>query len=438
MRFSKSSYVGTVYRDSELGTTLCWRENTDPVLVRSVDKPGLSILACFVLILCAGCGGGGEASSGGAGSGSGGDGGSVSAGGWQGCAALPASNQPSGSLGGLVDAAVASKMKSTGMPGITVAVAKNGKLLYAQGYGYADLSTCQPMPADAEMQIGSLTKQFTAAAVLQLQKAGLVDIDRTVVSYLPAYAFDPRITLRMLLNQTSGLQDYIDFPSLRQYGAGGAAESVALNAIVEAPLLFAPGSAYSYSNSNYFILGSVIEAVTSQTYPDYLQASVFTPAGLNNTFYTRPSPSASPYIPGPSGPVAGTIPDPSAYFAAGALWSNVQDLATWDAALLAGKVVAPELLKLLVTPAAVPYFQQSIPSDYGMGWILGGSVAGHPFVWHNGQTVSYTSFNGVFTDDGFSLTVLTNYSVPEPAALLSFGETLIQGICNAPATAGDC
>lgn len=401
----------------------------------------LPILACFVLVLCAGCGAGGEASTaggGGAGSGSAGGGGSVSTGGGQGCAALPASNQPSGSLGAVVDAVVASEMVSAGMPGITVEVAKDGTLLYAQGYGYADLSTCQPMPVDAEMQIGSITKQFTAAAVLQLQKAGLVDIDRTVVSYLPAYAFDPRITLRMLLNQTSGLQDYLYFPSLQQYGAGGAAESVALNAIVQAPLLFTPGSAYSYSNSNYFILGSVIEAVTSQTYADYLQASVFAPAGLNNTFYTRPSPSASPYVPGSGGPVAGTIPDPSAYFAAGALWSNVQDLATWDAALLNGKVVAPELLKLLVTPAAVPYFQQSIPSDYGMGWVLGGTLAGHPFVWHNGQTVSYTSFNGVFTDDGFTLTILTNYSVQEPAPLLKFGETVIRGICNATATAGNC
>jgi D-alanyl-D-alanine carboxypeptidase len=401
----------------------------------------LQILACFVLALCAGCGGGGETSSaggGGAGNGSGGGGGGASTGGGQGCAALPASNQPNGSLGALVDAAVASEMKSAGMPGITVAIAKDGRLLYAQGYGYADLSTCQPMLADAEMQIGSLTKQFTAAAVLQLQKAGQVDIDRTVVSYLPAYAFDSRITLRMLLNQTSGLQDYLYFPSLQQYGASGAAESVALNAIVQAPLLFTPGSAYYYSNSNYFILGSVIEAVTSQTYADYLQANVFAPAGLTNTFYTRPSPSASPYVPGPSGPVAGGIPDPSAYFAAGALWSNVQDLAMWDAALLDGKVVAPELLKLLITPAAVPYFQRSNPSDYGMGWVVGSTVAGHQFVWHNGQTVSYTSFNGVFVDDGFSVTILTNYSVPEPAPLLSFGETLMQEICNASATVGGC
>jgi len=146
-----------------------------------------------------------------------------------------------------------------------------------QGYGYADLNTHQAMSADTVMQIGSVTKQFTAAAILQLQDAGLLDIDRTVVSYLPTYAFDPRITLRMLLNQTSGLWDYLYMPSLQQYGATGAPESTVLNAVVAAPLLFDPGSAFNYSNSNYYILGSVIEAVSSQTYPDYLAARVFAP-----------------------------------------------------------------------------------------------------------------------------------------------------------------
>src|SRR4051794_25303299 len=139
------------------------------------------LLEVSVVALLTGCGGGGES---------------------------PVDNNESpvgdNSLGGIVDAAVAAEMKAQGMPGMTVAIARNGVILYAQGYGYADLSTHQPMPADAVMQIGSITKQFTATAILQLQDAGLLDIDRTVVSYLPNYAFDPRITLRMLLNQTSG------------------------------------------------------------------------------------------------------------------------------------------------------------------------------------------------------------------------------------------
>ena len=335
------------------------------------------------------------------------------------------------SLGSIVDAAVAAEMKAQGMPGMTVAIARNGVILYAQGYGYADLSTHQTMSADTVMQIGSVTKQFTATAILQLQDAGLLDIDRTVVSYLPHYGFDPRITLRMLLNQTSGLQDYLNMPSLQQYAAGGAPESTVLNAVVAAPLLFDPGSAFNYSNSNYYILGSVIEAVSFETYAGYLAERVFAPAALNNTSYLRPASSASPYTRGSNGPVAGNIPDPSAFFAAGQLWSNVQDLASWDAALLNGKLIPRTSFNSMITPAAAPDFQQSDPSTYGMGWIVGSNVSGHPFIWHNGGTGSYTAFNGLLTDDGFSVTVLTNYTLNEEVPLLQFGQNLLQAICNA-------
>lgn len=379
------------------------------------------LVGSIALSLCAGCGSG-------AGHGTAGSGETNS------CPALPASNQPNGSLGAIVDGVVATQMPSLGTPGMTVAVAKNGLVLYAQGYGYADLSTCEPMAADAEMQIGSVTKQFTAAAVLQLQAAGLIDIDNTLVSYLSSYPFDRRITLRMLLNQTSGLQDYLNLPSLQQYAL---TESAVLNAIAQTSLLFAPGTAYAYSNSNYYILGAVIEAVTAQSYADYMAGNVFARAGLTGTFYLRPAASASPYAPGPSGPVAGTIPDPSVYFSAGQLWSNVQDLAKWDAALMAGKLIPQALVTLMLTPAPVPFFQQSTPSDYGMGWVID-SFSGHPFAWHNGETSSYTAFNGLFTDDGFAVTVLTNYRVEEATPLLTIEEALISAICAAPATSGSC
>jgi CubicO group peptidase (beta-lactamase class C family) len=328
-------------------------------------------------------------------------------------------------------------MTSQHLPGMTVAIAKNGSILYAQGYGYADLSACTQMQSSAEMNIGSITKQFTAVAILQLQNAGKLDIDQPLITYLPAYAFDARITLRMLLNQTSGLQDYLNFPELQQYITGAPA-SIALNAIVQRTLHFTPGTAFEYSNSNYFILGSVIEAVSGSSYPDYLMAHLFAPAGLANTFYTRPAQSAAPYMPGSSGPVPGIVPDSSAYFAAGALWSNVQDLAGWDAALLGGREVPPAQVTLMMTPPPVPVFGSTVASYYGMGLVQTGPVAGHPFVWHNGQSLSYTGFDGVFTDDGFAVTVLTNYPTAEDTPLLNFTIALINTICTSPGTAGNC
>lgn len=409
------------------------------------------------LLLCYGCGGGGSSApvaggpgastggdggTGGGGTGGTGGGGGGSGGGSSGGACPPpTAGSPSGSqtaLTTVVDPLVLQEISAQGLPGMTVAVAKNGAILYSQGYGYADLSTCLQMPANAEMQIGSVTKQFTAAAVLQLDATGALDIDKPLVTYLPAYAFDARITLRMLLNQTSGLQDYITFPELQQY-ITGAPESVALNAMVQRSLDFTPGTAFEYSNSNYFILGSVIEAVTSGTYADYLAAHVFTPAGLSNTFYQRPAQSAAPYEPSATGPTPGRIPDSSVYFAAGALWSTVQDLTAWDAALFGSTAVVSQSARTaMLTPPSVPYFQSSAPSDYGMGLIQGGSLAGHPFVWHNGQTISYTSFNGVFTDDGFSIAILTNFPTEEQVPLLNFAQSLLESICNSTAGASSC
>ena len=349
----------------------------------------------------------------------------------QSCPAIPPP-APS-SLGSIVDGLVANEMAAQGLVGMSVAIAKNGTILYSQGYGYADLSTCQTVQPATIFQIGSVTKQFTAAAVLQLQNAGKLNIDDTVVSYLGSYAFDSRITLRMLLNQTSGLQDFHTFPDASSW-INGVPEATVLSQIAAASLLFTPGSAYSYSNSNYFVLGSVIETVSGMSYSDYMAANIFQPVGLSSTTYARPAVSASPYN-SSHGP--GQISDPSYNFASGAMWSNVEDLATWDAELRNGKVIPAPLFTVMVTPANAPNFPQGGASSYAMGWVKG-TVVGHPFVWHNGETLSYTAFNSVFLDDGFSVSLLTNVAVTEDVPFFNVADQIIQGICTTSATAGSC
>jgi D-alanyl-D-alanine carboxypeptidase len=371
--------------------------------------------ATFLLIACslAACGGGASTPSA------------------QSCPLLP-TPAPS-SLGSIVDGLVENEMAAQGLVGMSVAVAKNGTVLYSQGYGYADLSTCEAVQPATVFQIGSITKQFTAAAVLQLQNAGTLNIDNPVATYLASYPFDPRITLRMLLNQTSGLPDYHDFPAANSW-INGVPEQTVLRQIASATLLFTPGTAYAYSNSNYFVLGSIIEAASGTTYSDYLAVNIFQPVALSSSSYLRPAASASPYN-AAHGP--GLIEDPSYNFAAGALWSNVQDLATWDAALLNGKVIAAPLFTVMVTPANVPDFPQGQPSKYAMGWVRG-TVVGHPFVWHNGETFSYTAFNAVFLDDGFSVSLLANGALNEDVPFFSLADHIIQGICTTSATAGNC
>lgn len=325
-------------------------------------------------------------------------------------------------------------MQAQGLPGITVTIAKNGAVLYSHGYGYANLSTCQPVQPATEFQIGSVTKQFTAAAILQLQNAGSLNIDNTVLTYLPTYPFDPRITVRMLLNNTSGLADYMTFPASASWWANGVSQTTVIGQITQAPLLFSPGSAFSYSNSNYFILGAIIEAVSSVSYPNYMATNIFQPLGLAHTSYLQPSTSASPYV---TGQLPGVVWDPSVPFSAGALWSDVQDLAIWDAALRNGNVIPAPLFTLMVTPPSVPDHQLGSPSIYGMGWVRSPTPVsgGHTAVFHNGMTPTYTAFNSMFLDTGFSVTALTNLA---PANLQDFGISLNDAICTSAATAANC
>jgi len=363
------------------------------------------------------------------------------------CPPLAPAPSPPGSLGEAVDALAALEMRQQGLPSMTIEIARRGVPLYARAYGYADLASCRPARIETPYQIGSVTKQFTAAAILQLQQAGKLNIDRPVLTYLSGYALDPRITLRMLLNQTSGLVDYTTLPPPPGW-LNGLPENTILTNIVAQPLQFTPGSAYQYSSSNSFILGAVIEAVTSLSYWDYLERHVLRRAGLNHTGPTQSPLAASPYtytnpaVPGTTGLAEGLIPDPSIYFSAGALWSTVADLARWDAALRDGAIISRQMFNEMVTPPpSIPVFQgAAVPAPYAMGWITQSPGAVVPVIWHNGQTLAYTSFNSLRLENGFSVSVLTNVDIQTDIPLYPFTMDLINAVCEShegPRVCGD-
>lgn len=357
------------------------------------------------------------------------------------CPPLAPAPSPAGSLGEAVDTLAALEMRQQGLPGMTIEIAKRGVPLYARAYGYSDLASCRPARIETPYQIGSVTKQFTAAAILQLQHAGKLNIDRPVLTYLSGYALDPRITLRMLLNQTSGLVDYTTLPPPPGW-INGLPENTILTLILAQPLQFTPGSAYRYSNSNYFILGAVIEAVTSLSYWDYLDRHVLRPAGLTHTGPTQSPLAASPYsyhdhaVPGTTGLAEGLIPDPSIFFSAGALWSTVADLAKWDAALRDGAIISRQAFHEMVTPPpSIPVFQDAtVPTPYAMGWVAQSPGAVVPVLWHNGQTLAYTAFNSLRLENGFSVSVLTNVDIQTDTStpLYPFTIDLINAVCASP------
>src|SRR5215469_5857150 len=144
-------------------------------------------------------------------------------------------------------------------------------MLYVRGYGTSDLATARPNQSSTVFEIGSITKQFTAALIMQLQEQGKLHIDDSAASYLPGYSFASAITIRMLLNQTSGLADFTNFGNFGQWVLDGVSEPDALTEIAQAGLQFTPGSRYDYSNSNYYLLGSIIEKVSGEAYAVDLQ-----------------------------------------------------------------------------------------------------------------------------------------------------------------------
>src|SRR5260370_26298966 len=183
-----------------------------------------------------------------------------------GCGGSSASSPPQASLlGSAVDGVAQAAMQQQGMPGMTVALSKNGSMLYLQGYGVSDLATRQQTQPGAIFEIGSITKQFTAALIMNLQEQGQLHVDDSISIYLPEYNFPSAITLRMMLTHTSGLADFTNFPQLGDWVKNGVSEANVLMAVSQQTLQFQPCTQYSYSYTNFFSLGHIIEKLTGQT-----------------------------------------------------------------------------------------------------------------------------------------------------------------------------
>src|ERR1700687_1336027 len=353
-----------------------------------------------------------------------------------GCGGSRASSPPGqqqASLAGTVDAVAQSAMQQQGMPGMTVALAKKGTILYGQGYGVSDLTTRQGTQPSVIFEIGSITKQFTAALIMKLQEQGQLHVDDSIAAYLPEYDFPSTITLRMMLTHTSGLADFTNFPQLGDWVKHGVSEATVLTTVSQSPLQFQPGSQYSYSNSNFFVLGTIIEKLTGQSYAANLDQLILQPLELKNTYYALPpaGQSASGYTNNGSGLVPAILWDRSAAFAAGALSSNVYDLVAWDNALMNGKVVSPASFKAMTTSNG---FGTPEGGSYGFGLALS-TFNNRQIIWHNGQIGGFTAENAVFLDSGFAVVVLTNDQNADTDAVVL---QIMAAVCNASQLAGNC
>lgn len=343
----------------------------------------------------------------------------------------PSSNPPA-LLSVTIDNLVQSEIKQSGLPAIDVALAKKGTILYAHGYGLSNISADLPAQPDTIFEIGSITKQFTAALIMKLQEKGLLHVDDSIAPYLPQYGFPAAITIRMLLTHTSGLADFTNFSDFGQWVTNGVAEPVVLAQISQAALQFKPGTQYTYSNSNFYLLGSIIENLTGQSYAANLDQYIFHPLGLQDTYYDLPPANlaAAGYANSGAGLIPAIIWDRSAAFAAGALSSNVYDLVAWDNALMSGQVVSPASFQQMTTSNG--FFQNGF--SYGFGLALT-TYNSRPIMWHAGQIGGFYTENVVFLDNGFTLVVLTN---DQDYDTDPFVFKILNAVCGSSQLDGNC
>ena len=244
----------------------------------------------------------------------------------------------------------------------SVLVAEKGKIIYEKGFGLANMEWAVPNQPDTKFRIGSLTKQFTAALVLQLVEEGKIKLDGKITDYLPDYRKDTgdKVTIHQLLNHTSGIPSYTNRPDFfAEFSRDPYNITDFVKKFASGDLEYEPGSKYSYNNSGYSLLGAIIEKVTGKSYETVLTERIFKPLGMTNSGYDNHAPliqkRASGYEKRPSGYVNAPYLDMSLPYAAGSIYSTVEDLFKWDQALYQDKIISAENKKLMFTPGLGNY-----------------------------------------------------------------------------------
>lgn len=297
---------------------------------------------------------------------------------------------------------VAGSVVGSRVVGMSVVVARGGAPLLAKGYGQADREAGTPVTAQTVFQIGSVTKQFTAAGILRLVEEGRVALDSSVAVYLPEFADSSGgVTIRRLLNHTSGVRSYTSF-----LPAGAFSQQQVYDSIRAQRPDFAPGADFRYNNSGYFLLGLVLERVTGRPYAALMREWFFEPLGMEQTGYCGEEghPAPAGYRRGPAGYTRVPPVDMRVPYAAGALCATGPDLARWMWALVNGRVVSPESYGMMIAPGRLA---AGDPVPYGFG-LAADSADGRPIVSHGGGIPGFVSDLMYLPDDSTVIVVLVN------------------------------
>ncbi len=318
---------------------------------------------------------------------------------------------------------------SDGMPGAAVMVIRDGEPILARNYGLASVEEGIPVQPGTNFRLASVTKQFTATAVLMLMEQGKLNLDDSIRTHFPAFPeFANEITIRHMLQHTSGLEDYEPI-----YG-NPFPEQILDRGVVEIiggteGTYFEPGSEHRYSNSAYALLAVLVEDLSGQTFPEFLEDNIFRPIGMTNTVGFRRGENTVPnrsfgYT------VEGRLvenTDQSAWSAVlgdGGVYSSTEDLSRWDEALYDNDLLAPETWELAWMPGL---------ENYGFGWRID-EYKGHKRYHHSGSTSGFRNFMQQFPGLRLTVIVLTNRADPDVEPL---AEEIADLYLQEPAPAAD-
>jgi len=329
-----------------------------------------------------------------------------------------------------IDAIFAS-LKSSNAPGAGVLVIREGRPVFRRGYGVTDLRARRPIDAHTNFRLASLTKQFTATAIMLLVHDGKMHYDAHLTDFLPEFpAYGRQITVRNLLNHTSGLPDYEDLLSA-QYPNTPDDQIPQIHDAGVLKLLeqqrsgkFAPGTKWEYSNSGYVVLGLIVEKVSGEGFGQFLQERIFAPLQMTSTLAYEKGKNEVPHRAYGHTCEKQTCRETdqsstSATLGDGGIYTSLDDLAKWDRALRDHTLLSvAEMLPALtpVVPTGGPAASTDGPVSYGFGWFLD-PYRGHKRMWHYGETMGFCTTIQRFPDDKLTVIVLANRNDVNPGEL---------------------
>jgi D-alanyl-D-alanine carboxypeptidase len=336
-----------------------------------------------------------------------------------------------------LDSIASSEVTTNHAVGYVVAVTREANTLLFSSYGKAAIEGNVPMTVHTILPIGSVTKQFTAVAVLQLQDKGTLTLDDQLTRWLPELQSTAAgVTLRHLLGHTAGMKDLAEMQEVRTMRLlrNPAVSRDSVSGIVgRYPLQFAPGTVQRYSNTNYWLLGRVIERASGMSYEEYLQREIFSVLGMSRSSYCPASGSSGDRAVGHGVRDGQAVPIPpivhTATFAAGAICSTAGDLIRWLQALHGGKVLSPSSYAELIAPTTLT---DGTPTRYAKGLTVWKDPRGLATIGHSGGGFGYSSQLWWHPERQLAVVVLTN---SEPDNTTTVAEALTDAVLGSPAPA---